>query len=81
MAMMAMQQAQQLFTEQGFMNSNYINPECGRCSLEVHFDLPQWPKLPISYIFTSKEYQSHRYYSEVKNAPVYVRVLRLEFNW
>lgn len=76
-AMMAMQAAQMYYSLAGYMSSAYVNLECCRIELTVHFDGKPFPTLPSGYQYTEKEIRSHEYFSE--NFNVVSRVRTIDF--
>lgn len=81
MAFMALVSAQTYFVSKGFSAYASIVPKNKRIELQVHFDLPNFPTLPTGYLFTSKEYTSYEYFSEVFNTLMRVRTLTLTFRY
>lgn len=80
-ALMAFQMAQLYFIQAGFLTTSSVNLENKRIVLTVHFELPNFPTLPIGFKYSIREIMSYYYFSEVENKPSYVRTMDLYFKY
>jgi len=80
-ALMAFQMAQLYYIQAGFLTTSSVNLEHGRIELTIHFDLPNFPIIPLGYQYSRKEIESHSYYSEATKQLEYVRTMELTFKY
>lgn len=80
-ALMAFQAAQMHFIMAGFLTTSYVSPQNKRIELTIHFDLSNYPTIPIGYTFSRREIDSHPYYSSAAKETIYVRTEKLDFEY
>lgn len=69
------------FTRCLYLTTSSLNLSSNRIELTVHFELPDFPTLPIGFRYSEMEISSHTYYSDYDKKPDYVRTVTYYFKY